>query len=64
MKKTLAALASITAVMTLNACSTAPATPAPTSSVPTLTKMGEVTSDLAAFVNLPDNVDLRIELQQ
>ena len=26
---------------------------APTSSVPTLTKMGEVTSDLAAFENLP-----------
>ena len=34
---------------------------APTSSVPTLTKMGEVTSDLAAFENLPDTVDLRIE---
>lgn len=34
---------------------------APTSSVPTLTKMGEVTSDLTAFENLPDNVDLRIE---
>ena len=37
---------------------------APTSSVPTLTKMGEVTSDLAAFENLPDTVDMRIELQQ
>ena len=36
---------------------------APTSSVPTLTKMGEVTSDLAAFENLPDNVDMRIERQ-
>jgi hypothetical protein len=34
---------------------------APTSSVPTLTKMGKVTSDLAAFQNLPDRVDLRIE---
>jgi hypothetical protein len=34
---------------------------APTSSVPTLTKMGEVTSDLAAFENLPDNTDMRIE---
>ena len=32
-----------------------------TSSVPTLTKMGEITSDLAAFENLPDNVDMRIE---
>jgi hypothetical protein len=37
---------------------------APTSSVPTLTKMGEITSDLAAFENLPDTVDMRIELQQ
>ena len=35
---------------------------APTSSVPTLTKMGEITSDLAAFEDLPDNVDMRIEL--
>jgi hypothetical protein len=35
---------------------------APTSSVPTLTKMGEVNSDLAAFENLPDAVDMRIEL--
>ena len=34
---------------------------APTSSVPTLTKMGEITSDLDAFENLPDNVDMRIE---
>ena len=33
-----------------------------TSSVPTLTKMGEITSaDLAAFEDLPDNVDMRIE---
>lgn len=32
-----------------------------TSSVPTLTKMGEVTSDLSAFENLPDSVDMRIE---
>jgi hypothetical protein len=37
---------------------------APTSSVPTLTKMGEVTSDLAAFETLPDRVDMRIELQE
>jgi hypothetical protein len=36
---------------------------APTSSVSTLTKMGDVTSDLDAFQNLPDNVDMRIELQ-
>lgn len=34
---------------------------APTSSVPTLTKMGEVTSDLDAFRNLPDTVEMRIE---
>jgi hypothetical protein len=33
-----------------------------TSSVPTLTKMGEITSDLDVFKNLPDNVDMRIEL--
>lgn len=32
-----------------------------TSSVPTLTKMGEITSDLSVFDNLPDNVDMRIE---
>jgi len=36
---------------------------APTSSVPTLTKLGEVTSDLAAFENLPDTVDMRVERQ-
>ena len=34
---------------------------APTSSVPTLPKMGEITSDLDAFENLPDTVDMRIE---
>jgi hypothetical protein len=33
-----------------------------TSSVPTLTKMGEITSDLSVFENLPDDVDMRIEL--
>ena len=33
-----------------------------TSSVPTLTKMGEVTSDLTVFENLPDNIEMRIEL--
>jgi len=33
-----------------------------TSSVPTLTKMGEITSDLTAFRDLPDNVEMRIEL--
>lgn len=32
-----------------------------TSSVPTLTKMGEVTSDPSAFRDLPDNIDMRIE---
>jgi hypothetical protein len=33
-----------------------------TSSVPTLTKMGEITSsDLGAFEDLPDNVEMRIE---
>jgi hypothetical protein len=32
-----------------------------TSSVPTLTKMGEITSDLSVFENLPDDVDMRIE---
>ena len=36
---------------------------APTSSVPTLTKMGEITSDLAAFENLPDSVDMQITRQ-
>lgn len=35
---------------------------APTSSVPTLTKMGEITSDLSAFENLPENVDMTIAL--
>ena len=33
-----------------------------TSSVPTLTKMGEITSDLISFRDLPDNVEMRIEL--
>lgn len=32
----------------------------PTVSVPTLTKMGEITSDLAAFRNLPDDVEMTI----
>lgn len=32
-----------------------------TSSVPTLTKMGEVTSDLSVFEGLPDNTEMRIE---
>ena len=32
-----------------------------TSSVPTLTKMGAITSNLNAFESLPDNVDMRIE---
>ena len=36
---------------------------APTSSVPTLTKMGEVTSDLGAFEDLPNTVDLTIARQ-
>ena len=36
---------------------------APTSSVPTLTKMGEITSDLSVFEDLPDNVDMRIEVR-
>jgi hypothetical protein len=35
---------------------------APTSSVPTLTKMGEITSDLSVFEDLPDDVDMRIEV--
>ncbi|OUE07613.1 hypothetical protein CMsap09_01595 [Clavibacter michiganensis] len=35
----------------------------PTSSVPTLTKMGEITSDLDAFQDLPDDVEMRIELE-
>jgi hypothetical protein len=34
---------------------------APTSSVPTLTKMGEITSDLAAFADLPDTTEMRID---
>jgi hypothetical protein len=33
-----------------------------TGSVPTLTEMGEITSDLSAFRDLPDNVEMRIEL--
>ena len=33
-----------------------------TSSVPTLTKMGEIASDLSVFRDLPDDVDMRIEL--
>jgi hypothetical protein len=32
-----------------------------TSSVPTLTKMGEITSDLSVFENLPGDVEMRIE---
>jgi len=32
-----------------------------TSSVPTLTKMGEITSELSVFENLPDGVDMLIE---
>ncbi len=35
-----------------------------TSSVPTLTYMGEITSDLAVFRSLPDNVDLLIALAE
>lgn len=34
-----------------------------TSSVPTLTKMGEITSDLSVFDDLPKNVDMLIELE-
>jgi hypothetical protein len=33
-----------------------------TSSVPTLTEMGEITSDLSVFDDLPENVDMTIEL--
>jgi hypothetical protein len=33
-----------------------------TSSVPTLSKMGEITSDLTAFRDLPDNVEMRVAL--
>lgn len=32
-----------------------------TSSVPTLTKMGEITSDLSVFAGLPDDIDITIE---
>lgn len=35
---------------------------APNSLVPTLTKMGEITSDLSVFEDLPEKVELRIEL--
>ncbi|MEW1718120.1 cyclophilin-like fold protein [Streptomyces sp. NPDC093109] len=35
----------------------------PTSSVPTLTKMGEITSDVSVFEDLPANVDMRIEAE-
>lgn len=34
---------------------------APTVSVPTLTKMGEITSGLDVFANLPDDIDITIE---
>jgi hypothetical protein len=34
-----------------------------TSSVPTLTKMGEITSDLGVFENLPEDVEMRVELR-
>ena len=33
-----------------------------TSSVPTLTEMGEITSDLSVFETLPDEVDMLVEL--
>ena len=33
-----------------------------TSSVPTLTKMGEITSDLSVFQGLTDDVEMRVEL--
>lgn len=33
-----------------------------TSSVPTLTEMGEITSDLSAFEDLPDDADMLVEL--
>ena len=36
---------------------------APTSSVPTLTKMGQITSDLDAFENLPDTIDMQITVR-
>jgi hypothetical protein len=35
-----------------------------TSSVPTLTKMGEITSNLSIFENLPDNVEMTIALHE
>ena len=35
-----------------------------TSSVPTLTYMGEITSELSVFRNLPDDVDLQIALAE
>lgn len=34
-----------------------------TSSVPTLTKMGEITSDHSVFDDLPDEVDMLVELE-
>jgi hypothetical protein len=36
---------------------------APTVGVPTLTKMGQVTSNVDALANLPDTVYMRVELQ-
>ncbi|AQU70224.1 hypothetical protein BBN63_32640 [Streptomyces niveus] len=33
----------------------------PTTSVPTLTKMGEITSDVSVFEELPADVEMRIE---
>jgi hypothetical protein len=35
-----------------------------TSSVPTLTKMGEITPDLGVFENLPDDVEMTIALDE
>lgn len=35
-----------------------------TSSVPTLTKMGEITSDLSVFEGLPDEIDMRVTLSE
>jgi hypothetical protein len=35
-----------------------------TSSVPTLTKMGEITSDLSVFENLPDDVEMTIAVDE
>jgi len=34
----------------------------PTTSVPTLTKIGEITSDLSVFEEFPQNVEMQIEL--